>query len=66
MINLNSNDYVLYDIANDQVVSDSKNKVILYANKLEAINDCYGNEYIVPCTELPLHWQEEILNQINY
>jgi len=66
MINLNSNDYVLYDIANDQVVSDSRNKVILYSNKLEAINDCYGNEYIVPCTELPLHWQEEILNQINY
>ena len=58
-------DYVLYDIANDHVVQHSNGKVVIYGNKEEAMNDCYGNEAVVSCLELPLHWQRVILNQIN-
>ena len=60
-----STDYVLYDRANDNALQDSYGRVILFGNKQEAIEDCRGNEEVISCTDLPKHWQEKILTQIN-
>jgi len=65
MKHLVQTDYVIYDKANDNPLQDSYGRVILFGDKSEAINDCYGNETVVSCTELPMHWKLEILNQIN-
>jgi len=65
MKNLFATDYVLYDKANDHVVTDSNSDIIIYGNKHDATNDCYGNEYVLPCTELPIHWKEKLINQLN-
>ena len=60
-----SEDYVLYDEANDHVVQfESSGKIILYGDKQEAIDDCRGNERVIRCTDLPQHWQREIIKQI--
>jgi hypothetical protein len=56
--------YVLYDKANDHVVRWSNGNIILYANKEDAKNDCYGNEYVVLVTELPYSIKETILKQL--
>jgi hypothetical protein len=64
MATLFNTDYVIYDKANDNVLQDSYGRVIIFGIKEEADNDCYGNESVVRCTELPKHWQEIILNQI--
>ena len=59
-------DYVLYDRANDHVLQFEKSgKVIVFGDKQEAIEECRGNEEVLSCTDLPKHWQEIILNQIN-
>jgi hypothetical protein len=59
-------DYVLYDRANDHVVQFMKSgKVIIFCDKQEAIEECRGNEEVLSCTDLPKHWQEIILNEIN-
>jgi len=59
-------DYVLYDIANDSVVRfESDNAIVIYGDIDEAYADCRGNEYVTPCTDLPKHWQEILLKQIN-
>jgi len=34
-------------------------------DKSEADEDCNGNEIVIPCTELPIKWQEVIKQQIN-
>ena len=60
-----STDYVLYDKANDNVLQDSFGRVILFGDKQEAIEDCRGNEEVLSCTDLPKHWQDIILSQIN-
>jgi hypothetical protein len=61
---LYSSDYVIYDKANDNPLQDSYGRILLFGNKSEADDDCRGNEIVIPCTELPKHWQDEILNQI--
>lgn len=58
-------DYVIYDKANDSPLQDSYGRVIIFGNKDEADADCRGNEVVISCTELPMHWQDEILKQIN-
>jgi len=57
-------DYVIYDKANDNVLSDSYGRVILFGDKSEAELDCRGNEIVIPCTDLPTSWQEEIKKQL--
>lgn len=59
-----STDYVIYDKANDNVLSDSYGRVILFGDKSEADADCRGNEIVIPCTELPIDWQEKIKQQL--
>lgn len=65
MKQLHSTDFVLYDEANDHVFQDSYGRVILFGSKNEAEEDCYGNERVVSCTDLPEHWKQVIVNQVN-
>ena len=59
-------DYVIYDKANDHVIQfESNGDIVIFGDKDEALADCRGNESVVSCTELPQHWQEKILLQIN-
>lgn len=57
-------DYVVYDKINDHVLQDSMGHIIIFGNKDEAIADCYANEIAIPCIELPTHWQNELVKQI--
>lgn len=59
-------DYVIYDRANDNVLQDSYGRIIIFGIKEEAEEDCRGNEEVLPCTDLPIHWQEILINQIEY
>jgi hypothetical protein len=65
MKNIIETDYVIYDWANDHVVSFENGDVVIFGSKHEAVADCRGNEKVIPCTELPTHWQEFLLKQIN-
>lgn len=59
-------DYVIYDKANDHPLRwETNDDIVLFGDKQEAINDCRGNEIVIPCTELPSHWQEKLIKQIN-
>lgn len=58
-------DYVIYDEANDHVLQHDDGLIIVYGIMEEALNDLYGNERVVKCTDLPKHWQEKLLNEIN-
>jgi hypothetical protein len=59
-------DYVIYDKANDHVLQfETDGDIVIFGDKDEALADCRGNESVVSCTELPQHWQEKILMQIN-
>ena len=59
-------DYVLYDRANDHVIQwESDGSIVIFGNKSEAEENCMGNEEVLRCTDLPKHWQEIILKQIN-
>ena len=59
-------DYVLYDRANDHVLQfESDGACVIYGNKEEALEDCRGNEEVISCTDLPIHWQETLIKQIN-
>lgn len=58
--------YVLYDRANDHVIQwESDGSIVIFGNKSEAEENCMGNEDVLRCTDLPKHWQEIILKQIN-
>jgi hypothetical protein len=57
-------DYVIYDKANNHPLQDSYGRILLFGNKSEADDDCRGNEIVISCTELPQHWKNEILNQL--
>ena len=59
-------DYVLYDKANDSVVRWKKDgDIVIFGDKDDAMCDCYGNESVVRCTELPIKFQDELIKQIN-
>jgi beta-galactosidase beta subunit len=57
-------DYIVYDKIEDEVLLLSNGDIAIYGNEDEAKLDCYGNECAVKCTEIPLHWQVDILKQI--
>jgi|688.fasta_scaffold33863_11 hypothetical protein len=63
-IQLKDTDYVIYDKANDHVVKFWTGDVAIFGSYDEAMEDCRGNETVVRCTDLPRHWQEKILTQI--
>jgi hypothetical protein len=64
-IKLHDTDYVLWDKANDKLVTFDDGEVVIYGNREEAEVDCYGNEYVTSCTDLPEHHQDELLKQIS-
>ena len=60
-------DYVLWDKANDTLVSFSHGEVVIYGDREEAEEDCYGNESVTRCIDLPEYHQEVLKKQIkNY
>ena len=66
MKTLTPTDYVIYDRANDHVIQwESNGDMVIFGNKAEADEDCRGNEEVIPCTELPAHHQEKLIEQIN-
>ena len=65
MITLHPTDYVIYDRANDHVIQwESNGDMVIFGDLNEALEDCRGNEEVIPCTELPLHHQEILKQQI--
>ena len=65
MKELSETDYVVYDWANDHVVSFENGDAVIFGDREDAEEDCRGNEYVVRCTDLPNHWKEFLLKQIN-
>ena len=65
MKQLSNTDYVLWDRANDYLYKDSNSKIVIFADKNEAETDCYGNEYVTRCIDLPKHHIEMLIKQIN-
>ena len=62
---LSPTDYVIYDRANDRVLMfESDGTYIVYGDKEQALEDCYGNEEVILCNELPLHHQKKLEKQI--
>ena len=58
-------DYVLYDRANDSLLKFNNGEIVLYGDKNEAMEDCYGNEEVIQFENLPKDKQKEIINQLN-
>jgi len=59
-------DYVIYDKENDKPIFWKFGcQIVIFGDKSEAEENARGNEIVIPCTELPQHWQDEILKQIN-
>ena len=63
-IQLKDTDYVVYDKDKDHVLKFWTGDVAIFSSHEEAMKDCRGNETVVRCTDLPNHWQEKILTQI--
>lgn len=63
-VTLYDTDFVVYDKANDMPVQFTDGRIVLYGDKDEAYNDCYRNEWVIPCTELPTHWKEYLIGQL--
>ena len=61
---LHPTDWVIYDKGNDHVLQDPYGRVLIFGNPDDSLYDIYGNEEAVRCTELPLHWQKRILEQL--
>ena len=59
-------DYVIYNNENDKPIFWSDGiEIVIYGDKSEAIEDARGKEIVISCTELPKHWQNILLQQIN-
>ncbi len=59
-------DYVIYDRANNSLVRfNESGEIILYGDKEEAVENCYGNEKVFQFDKLPKDKQKEIINQLN-
>lgn len=58
-------DYVIYDEENDYVLQDCYGRILIFGHVDEAFDDLYEGESAVKCTDLPEHWKEIILTQIN-
>ena len=63
-IKLHETDYVLWDKANDTLVSFTDGEVVIYGDREEAEEDCYGNESVTRCLDLPEHHQKVLKKQI--
>ena len=59
-------DYVIYNKKSDKPIfwSDGTD-IVIFGDKSEAMTDARNNEIVISCTELPKHWQNILLQQIN-
>ena len=59
-------DYVIYNKKSDKPIfwSDGTD-IVIFGDKSEAMIDARNNEIVISCTELPKHWQNILLQQIN-
>ena len=58
-------DYVLYDKTNNSLVKFESGDIVLYGDKNDAMEDCYGNEEVIQFENLPKDKQKEIISQLN-
>ena len=58
-------DYVIYNKVNDYPLQYTDGRILIYGNPDEAFDDLYESEIAIPCTELPIYWQEILIKQIN-
>jgi len=66
MNKLYDTDFVIRDKANDTLFRfESNGEIVIYGSEKEAQEDCYGNELVIKCTDLPTHHKEELIYQIN-
>ena len=65
MKKLLATDYVIYDKDNDKPIQFRDGDIVIFGDKKEAEHDCIGNEIVMRCTNLPQHWQDKLLVQIN-
>jgi hypothetical protein len=66
MKTLHPTDHVIYDKPHDHVIRfSSDDSIVIYGSKEEAEIDRQGTEEVIPCTELPAKYQEELIAQIN-
>ncbi len=57
---------MIYDRANNSLVRfNESGEIILYGDKEEAVENCYGNEKVFQFDKLPKDKQKEIINQLN-
>ena len=59
-------DYVIYNKENDKPIFWNDGiEIVIFGDKSEAQEDARGNEIVISCIELPQHWQNILLKQIN-
>jgi len=58
-------DFVIYDKKTDHVLDFGNGDIVIFGSKEDADADCKGNEEVISCNDLPQHWKEVILKQIN-
>tara|TARA_R110000868_G_scaffold290022_1_gene550248 strand:+ start:7416 stop:7634 length:219 start_codon:yes stop_codon:yes gene_type:complete len=65
MTKLFDTDFVIYDKANDKPIRFAIcDDIVVFGDKAEAEADRRGDEVVIPTTELPLHWQKELIDRI--
>lgn len=66
MKELKNTDYVIYDNAEDRLLTFENGLVIIYGNKEEAKSDLRStSEEVISCTDLPKKFKNSLLKQIN-
>jgi hypothetical protein len=62
---LSKMDFVLYNQNKEDVIRFSNGDVVIYGDKQEALYDQKAGAIAWPCTDLPTHLLDELINQIN-
>lgn len=61
---MNIKDYFLYNKKNNSLLKFKNGNIIFYADKNEALKDCYYNEEVLIFENLPNDKQKEIIKQL--
>jgi hypothetical protein len=57
-------DYIIYDQISKQPHRFTDGNIVIYGYKEDAELDVLRNEIAISCTELPIYFQKELINQI--
>ena len=64
-IKLHSTDYVILDRANNRMLMfGGDDTTVIFGDKYEAQANCYGNEEVIACTDLPEDLKAQLINEI--